>query len=263
MEEKLWTMGILGDSDPATLVNTMVYVFGLHFALRGRDEHRRLRRSQLTVRVAADGRRYIEYHEDVSKSRSGGLKTFNRPVKVTQAYELTECPQRCPVRLYELYTSKCPVVADRVDAFYLRPLEKYRNDCWYYNSPIGQNTLWSIVSKMCARAGFKGFYSNHSLRATAATRLFSANVDEQLIKLKTGHSSDAVRSYKRVSDEQLSGMTDIISSKCAKAEKPVELNNKTVELNVASSCSSSPTDLLGGLFSNCQFAGTVHVNISR
>ena len=41
-------------------------------------------------------------------------------------------------------------------------------------------------------------------------------MDEQLIKLKTDHTSDAVRSYKRVSDEQLSGMTDVISSKCLK-----------------------------------------------
>lgn len=63
MEDKMWEMGILGDSDPSTLLNTMVYVFGMHFALRGRDEHRRLRPSQLTLRTAHDGRRYLEYRE--------------------------------------------------------------------------------------------------------------------------------------------------------------------------------------------------------
>jgi hypothetical protein len=46
-----------------TLLNTIVYLFGLHFALRGRDEHRRLRRSQLTIRTGQDGRRYLEYQE--------------------------------------------------------------------------------------------------------------------------------------------------------------------------------------------------------
>lgn len=56
-------MGILGESDPRTLFNTIVYVFGLHFALRGRDEHRRLRPSQLTIRTAHDGRRYLEFRE--------------------------------------------------------------------------------------------------------------------------------------------------------------------------------------------------------
>jgi hypothetical protein len=63
MENKLWDMGILGESDPPTLLSTIVYLFGLHFALRGRDEHRRLRRSQLTIRTGQDGRRYLEYQE--------------------------------------------------------------------------------------------------------------------------------------------------------------------------------------------------------
>lgn len=51
------------------------------------------------------------------------------------------------------------------------------------------------------------------MRATAATRLFDANVDEQLIKLKTGHTSDAVRLYKRVNDKKLADLTDIVACK--------------------------------------------------
>jgi hypothetical protein len=101
--------------------------------------------------------------------RTGGLQTFKRPVKVTQAFELPECRQRCPVRLYELYTARCP--PDRPDgAFYLRPLDKCTADRWYTSVPIGVNTLGAVVSKLCARAGFVGFFSNHSLRATAAIR---------------------------------------------------------------------------------------------
>ena len=72
------------------------------------------------------------------------------------------------------------------------------------------------MSDLCKSAGFVGFFSNHSLRVTATTRLFAANVDEQLIKLKTGHASDAVRSYKRVNDKQLSAVSDTISSKVVK-----------------------------------------------
>jgi len=65
MEDVLWERGLLGDQDGQTLLNTMVYVLGLHFALRGRDEHRRLRHkpSQICVKVSEDGRRYLEYRE--------------------------------------------------------------------------------------------------------------------------------------------------------------------------------------------------------
>lgn len=44
---------------------------------------------------------------------------------------------------------------------------------------------------------FAGFFSNHSLRASCATRLFNAGVDEQLIARQTGHRSSAIRAYKR------------------------------------------------------------------
>ena len=46
-----------------------------------------------------------------------------------------------------------------------------------------------VVKKMCSEVGFEGqSVTNHSLRATAATRRFAAGVDEQLIAEKTRHT---------------------------------------------------------------------------
>ena len=50
---------------------------------------------------------------------------------------------------------------------------------------------------MCAKVGLTGWYTNHSLRVSAATRLYQCGHDEQTIKLYTGHKSDSVRFYKR------------------------------------------------------------------
>jgi hypothetical protein len=66
---------------------------------------------------------------------------------------------------------------------------------------------------LCEQAGFKGHFTNHSLRATAATRLYDAGVDEQLIAEKTGHRSSAVRSYKRTQNAQLVKCSDIIQGR--------------------------------------------------
>jgi len=65
MENILWEKKLLGDSDPGTLLDTMVYVLGLHFALRGRREHRRLRHkpSQISLHVDSNGRRFLQYRE--------------------------------------------------------------------------------------------------------------------------------------------------------------------------------------------------------
>ena len=48
----------------------------------------------------------------------------------------------------------------------------------------------------------EGYFTNHSLRATAATRLYDARIDEATIMDRTGHkSTDGVRTYKRESDK--------------------------------------------------------------
>jgi len=124
-------------------------VFGLYFALRGRDEHRTLRYSpsQISLKFTSDGRRYLEYRQDVSKTNCGGLHTVKSEPKITQAFELKESVERCPVRLYLLYNSLCPV--DRpAHAFYLRPLVKYTKTQWYSTAAVGVNTLSSVVTNL-------------------------------------------------------------------------------------------------------------------
>ena len=62
---------------------------------------------------------------------------------------------------------------------------------------MGWNPLQNTIGQLCREAGFVGYYTNHSLRATAASRLYAKGVDEQLIMERTGHSSmNGVRSYK-------------------------------------------------------------------
>ncbi len=68
---------------------------------------------------------------------------------------------------------------------------------------MGVNSLKKIVSTLAKEAGLVGHFTNHSLRAMAATRMYNGGVDEQVIKEITGHKSDSVRAYKHTSD----GMT--------------------------------------------------------
>ena len=76
-EEMLWQAGILGSATPKTLVETLLYLFGLHFALHTGNEHRSLGyipNLQLKVKLNPEcDLRYLEYTEDCSKNNQGAL----------------------------------------------------------------------------------------------------------------------------------------------------------------------------------------------
>ena len=55
-----------------------------------------------------------------------------------------------------------------------------------------------LLNGYASRGGLSGYRTNHSLRATAATRMYDKGVDEQLICEKTGKSYKYVDIYSRL-----------------------------------------------------------------
>jgi integrase len=68
---------------------------------------------------------------------------------------------------------------------------RLESDEWYLRSAVGHNVLAGTVAHLFKSAGIVGHYSNHSLHANSATRLFDSGLDEQLIMARTGHTSSA------------------------------------------------------------------------
>ena len=221
-EEILWEKGLLGGATPQSLLDTMVFYNGLYFALRSGKEHRQLRFDpcQITLVQPAGERSYLKYVEDVSKNRPGGIKGRRVKPKVVQHHANSTNPERCFVRLFQKYQQLTPT--DRPShAFYLQPLHNPTEACWYSKKPLGYHTLSNTVAHLCKAAGISGYKTNHSLRATAATRLYESGVDEQLVMERTGHRSlDGVRSYKRTSDTQRRELSDILNCKRVRVEEP-------------------------------------------
>ncbi len=194
-EDILWGKGLLGDATPQTLLDTMVYSNGLYFALRSGSEHRQLRLhspSQIELIEQSGKRPYLRYTEDISKNRPGGIKGRNIKPKVVNHHANTSNKDRCFVRLYKKYIQLCPDNTNS-NAFYLQPAIKPTPNCWYTKTPVGHNTLNKTVTRLCSAAGIEGFKTNHSLRATTATRLYQSGVDEQLVMERTGHRGEELQ----------------------------------------------------------------------
>ena len=98
------------------------------------------------------------------------------------------------------------------NAFYLKPLSKPKSQVWYSKVALGRNALQQTVPRLMKNAGYTGYYTNHSLRMSAASRLYDSGVDEQAIMSVTGHSStDGVRCYKRMSEKLKELTSDVLN----------------------------------------------------
>ncbi len=204
-EEILWCTGILGKEKPLQLMRTVLFLLGINLALHAGQEHCALRSigydSQLSFAVR-NGQRIVIYREDPgTKMNQGGLRHKKVPGKTVTIYPHPN-RDRCPVAALLKYHARLPPKR-KSDALYLWPKcdSKAKDSVWYYDIPVGINKLQSVVKEMCQEAGFQGNYSNHSLRSTSATRMYEAGIDEQIICKITGHRSNAVRAYKRTSEE--------------------------------------------------------------
>ena len=135
----------------------LVYYIGLYFALRSRQEHRRLRHNPSQIKlIDTPGTTPYLVYEDVSKTNQGGCNIENVKKQVVQ-YANSDNPQRCLIRLYKMYQSKYP--KNRPDgAFYLKPLVDPKISVWYSKQPVGHNTLMNTVRRLCNEAGIEGFF---------------------------------------------------------------------------------------------------------
>ena len=101
---------------------------------------------------------------------------------------------------------------------------------------------------MCKECGIQGYKTNHSLRATASTRLYMSGIDEQMER--TGHrSTEGIRSYKRTTMEQKEVVSDILSTtkrqckQVAVREKPAENEASNTDIMTSSNHYSSTANL--------------------
>ena len=117
--------------------------------------------------------------------------------------------------LLDFYFSKFPELPTSMDAFYLKPLAKVPDnfdDPWFERAPIGKNVLAKFVQVMCEEAGIQEKKTNHSLRATGVTSLFTAEVPEKLIKGVSGHkSSQALQIYERPTVSQKQAVSRVLT----------------------------------------------------
>ena len=219
-EMMFWEKHLLGYSSPKVLQRSVFFYVGLHFALRGVQEQHDLLPQQFARfppdTTIYDPSVYYKYTEFISKNNQHRFKDLNTTSKVARAYAQVDS-QHCVVKLLDNYLAKLPPGSSH---FYMRPLDSVpanNSKPWYTKQRVGINKLKEVLPALSMEAGCQVRYTNHSLRATAATRMFSGGVPEKLIADKTGHRTlQALRRYEKTDPVMEKYVDAVISNPEAK-----------------------------------------------
>ena len=258
-EDMLWAKGSLGTSSPRTLQHTVFFYIGLQFCLRGVQEQYDLTPHQLSryppdTRIYHDGV-YYQYTEFISKNNQHRFKDINSSNKQCRSYA-SPGRDRCLVKLLDTYLTK---LTPNSSYLYIRPLSTAPVDpskSWYTKQRVGINTIKEFVSKICADSGLQNTYSNHSLRATAITRMFNGNIPEKVIADKSGHRSiKGLRAYEKTSVQLEQAAGELINGTGKSIPKQEETTPAITEKDPES---VNPTHTFSGTLNNCTI--NIHYN---
>ena len=153
-----------------------------------------------------------------------------------------------------MYIGLVESISSENTAFYFKPNSKRLA---YDKQAVGINKLNGILPSVCKEAGFKP-KSSHSLRVTCASSLFNAGVEEKLIRDRTGHRSNALFKYEKVSEMKSTEVSDILAPKCSSASN-ISLSKEVSETAVEVGSSASTCEFMScSYFNNC----TISINVN-
>ena len=106
----------------------------------------------------------------------------------------------------------------------------------------GINTITPCIKCLCSLAGFtNGKFCNQSGQSSSCTRMFNGNQSTQVIKSVSGHVSNAVETYNRISDkmrrqDSATIQGPIVSNDKKESSSADEFEDSKVKLVTPSKC---------------------------
>jgi hypothetical protein len=232
---KLYMSVYLTPNTPSGLLNRVQMNIRLFFCRRANENFDQMTKSTFQIGKYPDGTRYVFKSEDEltknHQEKQKALITGHMPEDKINS-------DLCPVRLYELYTSKLNPSNNRLWQ-YPRDAYQYGDESWYQNRPMGRDKLASFLKCLSQKVPLSQVYTNHSIRVTGVSILGQGFSMPQIMAVSGHRSTSSLALYQRVSDTEKQQMGNAISNKIIGQENLPMLPSTSHTLRTLPSCSSS------------------------
>ena len=246
----MYNRGVLGHDSPRALLNTVWLNNCIFFGMRPGKEQRDMCWGDIQLKKDSSGLRFLEFTtERQTKTRTGENPRNLRETK-PQMYEDKINPNRCPVNAYLAYKEHRPAeMLTDGSPFYLavnKEAPKHGQQ-WYKCSPLGVNSLRSMLKKMASDAELQTDKKlvNHSTRKHLVQKLIDNEIPPNEIVQITGHKNvSSLNNYSTLSSAKRQCISAVLSNiSSQKRPMPTEISGhscqQTVSLEEMSTASTS------------------------
>ena len=197
-EEKI--EALLGWETAEQLLTSLIYKTTYTWTFRGGTILSTLTTDNFTFHEEKD-RYTVTYTEKKSKNNQPGIRNINHSRKQVTHFDCKTDPTSFTA-LYHIYLSRChPSVRDPEQQIKLfqHPIKNPKSEIWFgTKNHLGRNYFNILMKKLYSEAGVEGKFTLRSLRPSAVTRLNEAGVDDEVIRMRTGHKTrEGLNEYKR------------------------------------------------------------------
>lgn len=235
------------ENTPNGLQKKLFFVLSYELAWRG-GEGARCQVNYFKMESDKSGNKTgrIEYNPVFTKTTQGGDKPCATSKWLISNKTNTDI---CPIRLFKKFMQKREDIKN--DRLFLTPNPNWNKGNWFKNTPVGRNVLGQWTSHQAEKTGINTAtvkITNHSLRATAVSKLAKQGVGEQQLIKITGHSNTkSISSYLQMDEEH----HEQIIQQMRTDEIDVQVNCSTTSNTQSMATSNKPGN--NNYYYNCVF----------
>ena len=158
--------GQLGIFTPASLTNTVLWLFIQHCGSRGRQRHRDMKMEDFCFVKDNNGIEFVAFSEGVTRTSAQRLNT--RP-RLQKPKMFSTGGSRCPVENFRLIMSGEPPDIINEGPEYLQAVKNPSGLIWYKRQPMSKDTINAIMKKMKQNWKIKRLKPNFDVNSSSLT----------------------------------------------------------------------------------------------
>ena len=199
-------------SSGENLQNEVIFSILFFLGARGREEFKRLRRSDISINTDSEEKKFVS----ITATNSDNIRKNVKPSLKMKDYSnnrINRIYDERAIETIQIYLERLNHDVPNSDELFPRPIISKNRKCFYSDKQVrGEHWLGDFMKTVSKKLELSQSYTNHCVRCTTITAAKEKGLSNSDISMITGHkNTNTVNRYDRPSDSRKYRIANTIS----------------------------------------------------